>query len=164
MHFFRFFVTPQPKRPFGMLQHVAVLVCSCRVHELPRTRLTATPDLQSILPASIAVVPQHAFLCIGTKLPFNPHSSTRPPQPPAASFKRAYRKCLGSAPRSTDAFLPEAFPIKPSDYTSKWHRVARNPSRIGAGGMIPCYKPTLDRFIYRHLFAMPILANTKRRD
>jgi probable HAF family extracellular repeat protein len=27
----------------------------------------------------------------------------------------AYRKCLGSSPRSTDAFPPEAFPIKPSD-------------------------------------------------
>src|SRR5215472_3103585 len=39
--------------------------------------------------------PAHAFT--GTKRAFNPHNSTRPPQPPAATF------------------LPEAFPIKPSD-------------------------------------------------
>src|SRR5215469_3993700 len=57
--------------------------------------------------------PAHAFT--GTKRAFNPHNSTRPPQPPAASFKPAYRKCLGSTPRPADTFLPEAFPIKPSD-------------------------------------------------
>jgi hypothetical protein len=43
--------------------------------------------------------------------------AARPPQPPAASFQPAYRKCLGSTPRPCVA---EAFPIKPSDYPAKW--------------------------------------------
>jgi hypothetical protein len=56
----------------------------------------------------------------GTKAAFNPHSQ-RPPQTPAASFKSPYRKRLGSqrtsSPRLSSA---EAFPIKASDFSSKW--------------------------------------------
>jgi hypothetical protein len=34
-------------------------------------------------------------------------------------FEPAYRKCLVLTPRLTEDFLPEAFPIKPSDHSSR---------------------------------------------
>ena len=82
---------------------------------ISQTFCQPSPDLQVSLPDFIPLVHHRAHAFNGTKLAFHPHNSTRPPQPPAASFKPAYRKCLGSTPRSTDAFLLEAFPIKRSD-------------------------------------------------
>jgi hypothetical protein len=90
MHFFRFFLTPPPKRPFDMHQHVAALVCPSPAHQLPRTHLTAffaaTSRPAADAADTITVVPQYTFSFIATKLAFNPHNSTRPPQTPAPSF------------------------------------------------------------------------------
>src|SRR5262249_41000630 len=90
MYFFRLFVRPQPKRPSDLPQHVDAFLCAFPVHRLPRTHFTTvftaisrpTSD-----PSRFHALPlQSTFRFIGTNRPFNPHSSTRPPQPPAPSF------------------------------------------------------------------------------
>jgi hypothetical protein len=47
---------------------------------------------------------------------FIPHRSASAATPAASSLS-PYRKCLGSTSSITEGFLPEAFPIKASDYS-----------------------------------------------
>jgi hypothetical protein len=72
---FRFFVTPQPKRPLDILHYVTALMCSCHVHELPRTPLTAIfrPHLQSYRRSFLLLL--LSFLCTPSPPPVpNSHS------------------------------------------------------------------------------------------
>jgi hypothetical protein len=39
-------------------------------------------------------------------------------------------KCLGLTPRRAHHFLPEAFPIKPSDYSFRWRRTISSSSEF----------------------------------
>jgi hypothetical protein len=90
MYFFRLFVRPQPKCPSDVPQHVHAFLCAFPVRRLPRTHFTTVFTAISRptdAPSRFHALPlQSTFRFIGTKLAFNPHNSTRPPQPPAASF------------------------------------------------------------------------------
>jgi hypothetical protein len=90
MCFFRLFVRSQSKCPSDVPQHVHAFLCAFPVRRLPRTHFTTVFTAISRptdAPSRFHALPlQSTFRFIGTKLAFNPHNSTRPPQPPAASF------------------------------------------------------------------------------
>src|SRR5215469_12826173 len=120
----RFSVTPQPKPPFDMLRPVAALLCPSAAHPLPRTPpTTISPALSRSTDhpsrfhcPRLSVDPLLHRYQTGIQSP----NSTRPPQSPAAPFEPAYRKCLGLTPGRKHHFLPETFPIKSSDFPSRW--------------------------------------------
>src|SRR5262249_19806023 len=104
---------------------------------ISQTFCQPSPDLRVTPPDFIPLVHHRNHAFTGTKRTFNPHNSTRPPQPPAASFKPAYRKCLVFTPRSADTFLPEAFPIKRSDFSSMCRRPTRSGGPHGRDTRLP---------------------------
>jgi hypothetical protein len=90
MRSLRFFLRAQPMCPSDVLQHVDTLLCPSPAHRPPPIPFTTVSAaiFRNVdhLPRSHSVAEQHAASVFSTKLPFNPHNSTRPPQPPAASF------------------------------------------------------------------------------
>ncbi len=73
---------------------------------------------------------------IGTEMAFNSHSRPRPPQAPAPSFSLLIENGRGaltvpSSPRGAGA---GPFPIKASDYTSKWMALVFLEAPAAGGG------------------------------
>jgi RNA polymerase sigma-70 factor, ECF subfamily len=118
MHVLRFFLTLKSVSDLGRVQargRIRVLT------HRPRPFSQSSVDCLSAL-GSTAPIPDPPFSRLLTKLlrpklPFKSHSAPRPPQTPVASSQSPYRKRLGSTSCLTRGLLPEAFPIKASDYS-----------------------------------------------